>query len=70
MPTLSFFIIFYLCSRREDEDSPEKHGHITSLAVSKNYRRLGLAEKLMRQAGIKYTFEFISSLLFFRKVSH
>lgn len=35
---------------REDEDNSEKHGHITSLAVSKNYRRLGLAEKLMKQA--------------------
>jgi len=37
---------------REDEENSEKHGHITSLAVSKNYRRLGLAEKLMKQAGI------------------
>lgn len=38
---------------REDEENSGKHGHITSLAVSKNYRRLGLAEKLMKQAGIK-----------------
>ena len=35
----------------DDEETSEKHGHITSLAVSKNYRRLGLAEKLMKQAG-------------------
>ncbi len=48
-------ILYFLGTKnyafREDEDNSEKHGHITSLAVSKNYRRLGLAEKLMKQAG-------------------
>eukprot|EP00041_Stephanoeca_diplocostata_P005708 m.66531 g.66531 ORF g.66531 m.66531 type:complete len:190 (-) comp15955_c0_seq1:3164-3733(-) len=35
-----------------DEESPEdhKHGHITSLAVKRSHRRLGLAQKLMDQA--------------------
>ncbi|KAJ1957126.1 N-terminal acetyltransferase A complex catalytic subunit ard1, partial [Dispira parvispora] len=33
----------------EDQSSPP-HGHITSLSVMRNYRRLGLAEKLMKQS--------------------
>ena len=44
---------------RDDEETSEKHGHITSLAVSKNYRRLGLAEKLMKQAGNQCVYNFI-----------
>lgn len=39
----------FICS--ENEDSPAPYGHITSLAVHRPYRRLGIAEKLMRQAG-------------------
>lgn len=46
-----FTSLTYLYGFRDDEESSEKHGHITSLAVCKNYRRLGLAERLMRQAG-------------------
>ncbi|KAI3653438.1 hypothetical protein MP228_001385 [Amoeboaphelidium protococcarum] len=34
----------------EDEPGEEPHGHITSLAVMRTYRRLGLAEKLMTQS--------------------
>ena len=30
-----------------DEDSAEVHGHITSLAVARTHRKLGLATKLM-----------------------
>lgn len=48
----NFIFLPSLILCREDEENSEKHGHITSLAVSKNYRRLGLAEKLMKQAGI------------------
>ena len=33
-------------TRREEED-PELHGHVTSLAVLRSYRKLGLATKLM-----------------------
>jgi hypothetical protein len=33
-----------------EEDAEEAHGHITSLAVSRTYRKLGLATKLMNQA--------------------
>lgn len=33
-----------------EEDSENPHGHITSLAVKRSHRRLGLAQKLMDQA--------------------
>ena len=33
-----------------DEESEDAHGHITSLAVKRTHRRLGLAAKLMDQA--------------------
>lgn len=34
----------------EDPSDGIQHGHITSLSVMRTYRRLGLAEKLMRQS--------------------
>jgi len=44
----------YVLAKMEDEDSTEKghvpHGHITSLSVLREYRKLGLATKLMRAA--------------------
>lgn len=34
-----------------EEESPEDiHGHVTSVAVKRTHRRLGLAEKLMKQS--------------------
>ena len=36
----------------EDPSDGIQHGHITSLSVMRSYRRLGLAEKLMRQSRI------------------
>lgn len=33
-----------------EEESPEVHGHITSLSVARSHRKLGLASKLMEQA--------------------
>lgn len=33
----------------EEESDEEVHGHITSLAVKRTYRRLGLAQRLMDQ---------------------
>ena len=33
----------------ETEDDDDRHGHITSLAVQRSHRRLGLAQKLMDQ---------------------
>lgn len=34
----------------EEDQEDLKHGHITSLAVKRSHRRLGLAQKLMDQA--------------------
>ena len=33
---------------REEEPTDEPHGHVTSISVLRNYRRLGLANKLMQ----------------------
>jgi N-alpha-acetyltransferase 10/11 len=33
----------------EEEADEDPHGHITSLAVKRTYRRLGTAQKLMDQ---------------------
>jgi len=33
-----------------EEESEEAHGHITSLAVQRSHRRLGIAQKLMDQS--------------------
>merc|ERR1712190_29801 len=42
-------IVGYVLAKME-EDSNEVHGHITSLAVLRSHRKLGLASKLMRAA--------------------
>ncbi|KAJ1517362.1 N-terminal acetyltransferase A complex catalytic subunit ard1 [Coelomomyces lativittatus] len=57
-PQLSFVaedykgkIVGYVLAKIEDDNEKElHHGHITSLSVLRKYRRLGLAEKLMRQS--------------------
>lgn len=41
----------YVLAKMEEEPSDGvQHGHITSLSVMRTHRRLGLAEKLMRQS--------------------
>ena len=42
-------IVGYVLAKME-EDAPEPHGHITSLAVLRTHRKLGLATKLMSAA--------------------
>jgi len=42
-------IVGYVLAKME-EDTDEPHGHITSLAVLRSHRRMGLATKLMTQA--------------------
>ncbi|KAL3424466.1 n-acetyltransferase complex ard1 subunit [Phlyctema vagabunda] len=44
-------IVGYVLAKME-EDPPDgvQHGHITSLSVMRTHRRLGIAEKLMRQS--------------------
>ncbi|KAI9882870.1 MAG: TOR complex subunit lst8 [Watsoniomyces obsoletus] len=44
-------IVGYVLAKMEEEPSDGvAHGHITSLSVMRTHRRLGLAEKLMRQS--------------------
>jgi len=42
-------IVGYVLAKME-EDAPEVHGHITSLAVLRSHRKMGLAAKLMSAA--------------------
>ncbi|XP_037089038.1 N-alpha-acetyltransferase daf-31-like [Pollicipes pollicipes] len=44
-------IVGYVLAKMEEEteDDDDRHGHITSLAVKRSHRRLGLAQKLMDQ---------------------
>jgi len=55
-PQLSFVaedhrgeIVGYVLAKMEEEFEDDPHGHITSLAVKRSHRRLGLAQKLMDQ---------------------
>ena len=55
-PQLSFVaedpsgdIVGYVLAKMEEEAEDDPHGHITSLAVKRSHRRLGLAQKLMDQ---------------------
>ncbi|KAK3792452.1 hypothetical protein RRG08_049151 [Elysia crispata] len=41
---------YVLAKMEEDPEDSVPHGHITSLAVKRSHRRLGLAQKLMDQA--------------------
>ena len=43
-------IVGYVLAKMEEEPDEIIHGHITSLAVKRSHRRLGLARKLMEQA--------------------
>ena len=47
MSTLYSKLIEYAL-HREEEPTDEPHGHVTSISVLRNYRRLGLANKLMQ----------------------
>ncbi|XP_012302331.1 N-alpha-acetyltransferase 11 [Aotus nancymaae] len=40
----------YVLAKMEEDPDDVPHGHITSLAVKRSHRRLGLAQKLMDQA--------------------
>lgn len=43
-------IVGYVLAKMEEEPTAECHGHITSLAVLRSHRKLGLATKLMNAA--------------------
>lgn len=62
-------IVGYVLSKLEEEASSAVHGHITSLAVLRPYRKLGLARRLMHCAhqAMKDTFEAEYASLHVRK---
>lgn len=43
-------VVGYVLAKMEEEPVEVQHGHITSLAVRRSHRRMGLARKLMDQA--------------------
>jgi len=43
-------IVGYVLAKMEEESDEVPHGHITSLAVQRSHRRLGIAQKLMDQS--------------------
>lgn len=43
-------IVGYVLAKMEEESEEVPHGHITSLAVQRSHRRLGIAQKLMDQS--------------------
>ncbi|GMM36564.1 peptide alpha-N-acetyltransferase complex A subunit [Saccharomycopsis crataegensis] len=46
-------VVGYILGKMEDDPNPEDktpHGHVTSISVIRTYRRMGIAEKLMRQS--------------------
>ncbi|XP_004643260.2 N-alpha-acetyltransferase 11 [Octodon degus] len=43
-------VVGYVLAKMEEDPHDVAHGHITSLAVKRSHRRLGLARKLMDQA--------------------
>ncbi|EDQ86585.1 uncharacterized protein MONBRDRAFT_33780 [Monosiga brevicollis MX1] len=56
-PQLSFLaeddngqVVGYVLAKMDEDNTDDPHGHITSLAVKRSYRRLGIARKLMEQA--------------------
>lgn len=61
-------IVGYVLSKMEEESSIV-HGHITSLAVLRSYRKMGLARRLMQcaHAAMKDTFEAEYASLHVRK---
>lgn len=61
-------VVGYVLSKMEEESSIV-HGHITSLAVLRPYRKMGLARRLMQcaHAAMKETFEAEYASLHVRK---
>jgi len=57
-------IVGYVLAKMEDDNPDELHGHVTSLAVLRTYRKMGIATKLMRASmkAMEGTFkaEFVS----------
>lgn len=58
-------IVGYVLAKMEEDSEDNPHGHITSLAVKRSHRRLGLAQKLMDQVSIPVIASIIFSTLLF-----
>ena len=43
-------IVGYVLAKMEENEEEIPHGHITSISVLRDYRKLGIATKLMRAA--------------------
>ncbi|KAI5481083.1 peptide alpha-N-acetyltransferase [Pseudohyphozyma bogoriensis] len=64
-------VVGYILAKMEDDPSEDPHGHVTSISVLRNYRRLGLANKLMQlsQQAMKTTFNASYVSLHVRKTN-
>ncbi|GAA6047994.1 hypothetical protein JCM3770_006461 [Rhodotorula araucariae] len=51
-------IVGYILAKMDEDSVEDPHGHVTSISVLRNYRRLGLANKLMQlsQQAMKTTY--------------
>jgi peptide alpha-N-acetyltransferase len=43
-------IVGYILAKMEEDPSSDPSGHVTSISVLRPYRRLGLANRLMKQS--------------------
>ncbi|SGY66942.1 BQ5605_C004g02727 [Microbotryum silenes-dioicae] len=64
-------IVGYILAKMDEEATTDPHGHVTSISVLRNYRRLGLANKLMQlsQQAMKSTFNASYISLHVRKTN-
>ncbi|GAA5968592.1 hypothetical protein JCM3765_003520 [Sporobolomyces pararoseus] len=64
-------IVGYILAKMDEEPTEEAHGHVTSISVLRDYRRLGLANKLMQlsQQAMKQTYNAAYVSLHVRKTN-
>ncbi|BGP53248.1 hypothetical protein JCM8202_002573 [Rhodotorula sphaerocarpa] len=64
-------IVGYILAKMDEEPTEESHGHVTSISVLRNYRRLGLANKLMQlsQQAMRTTYNAAFVSLHVRKTN-
>ncbi|GAA5837018.1 hypothetical protein JCM5353_006652 [Sporobolomyces roseus] len=64
-------IVGYILAKMDEEATEDPHGHVTSISVLRNYRRLGLANKLMQlsQQSMKQTYNASFVSLHVRKTN-
>ncbi|GAA5873345.1 hypothetical protein JCM16303_001097 [Sporobolomyces ruberrimus] len=64
-------IVGYILAKMDEEATEDPHGHVTSISVLRNYRRLGLANKLMQlsQHAMKQTYNASYVSLHVRKTN-